>query len=121
MSYSITSERQHDVNEYQLKPQKAKIEIPIPVSLISEIDRAYAFTFKKVSGYMPGPEVLKQTGTLYTYQPDERPYTFRAIGKASTGLSPPVTVTQATNRALNRFTRLKNSFFLLQKTQKSHE
>jgi len=112
MSYSITSERQHDVNEYQLKPQKAKIEIPISGSLISDIDRAYAFTFKKVSGYMPGPEVLKQCGTLYTYQPDQRPYTFRAIGKASAGLSPPVPVTQVPNRALNRFTLFKKSFFL---------
>jgi len=90
MIYSFNSERRHDIAEYQLKPQKAKIEIPRSFSLLSEIDMAYAFTFKKVSGIMLSPEILKQTGTFYIYQPDERPYTFRAIGKSSPGPSPPL-------------------------------
>ena len=90
MIYSINSEHRHDIKEYQLKPQKAKIEIPYSVSFLSEIERAYAFTFKKVTGYLIHPAILKKSGTFYTYQPDQRPYTFRAIGKFSPGPSPPL-------------------------------
>ena len=90
MIYSINAESRHDLEEYRLKPQKVKIEIPYSFCLLSEIDLAYAFTFKKVSGYLPCSDILKQTGTFYTYQPDHRPYTFRALGKPSRGLSPPL-------------------------------
>src|SRR5664279_1720875 len=97
MIYSINTESQQDIEEYQLKPQKAKVEVPDSICMLSDLDIAYTLAFKVVSINLPCSEILKQTGTFYTFQPDQRPITFRKIGKHSPGPSPPWLFTPVVN------------------------
>jgi hypothetical protein len=76
-------------DEYQLQLTKPQLEALEFYITLSDIERAYAFTLIRVSGYLPWFRTLKLPGTLYTYIPDQRPITMRLIGKPSPGPAPP--------------------------------
>ena len=90
MIYVMDADIPHDFEQYQPKTRQEQYEVPFAVCLISELEMAYAFTCIRVSGFLPCAEILKQTGTHYSYQPDQRPYTLRELGKPSSGPSPPL-------------------------------